>query len=262
MTKTFKQLYKFHLLVLVLIILSGCCFESPVEIPAGFSPAPKTGFDLQLDHTGFSLGYSYRHRQSLWASYELTAEQLNQPQHTRKDRFAADPLVRKNPVQPKEYTKTGFDRGHLAPAADLSYSKAALADSFYMSNMSPQRPDCNRNLWLKLEKQVRSWAKNKQRIWVVTGPLFCEPSPKMGKTDIPVPAAFYKVLLAPGYPAEMIGFIVPNSGSDRPLKSFACPVDDVEKASGLDFFSDLADPVENQLESQVVLRGWFGDLIN
>ena len=257
--KIFRQSYKHYLLPLLLFILSGCCFESPTKIPDGFSPAPKTGFDLKIDHTGFSLGYSNHHRQSLWACYELTSDQLNQPQHSRKDKFAVDPLVKVNPVHPKEYSKTGFDRGHLAPAADLSYSKAALADSFYMSNMSPQRPDCNRKLWLKLEKQVRFWAKTKHRIWVVTGPLFCEPSPKMGKTDIPVPAAFYKVLFAPGYPVEMIGFIVPNSGSDRPLQSFACPVDDVEKASGLDFFSDLADPVENQLESRVALRGWFGD---
>ena len=252
-----KKLYLFVLAAL-LLVLSGCgTLPTKTEELGHFSPDPEYGHDQLIKHAGFHLGYSYRHRQALWVSYELLGDDLEKPQFTRADKFAPDPQISTDPVQPKEYARTGFDRGHLAPAADMSYSQPTLLESFYMSNISPQKPGCNRGIWKKLETQVREWAREKRRIFVVTGPMFSDQPTRMGSGRIPVPEAFYKVLFTPDEPREMIGFIIPNCDDDRPLKFFALPVDDIEQRTRLDFFGGLADELENRLESRINYRFWF-----
>ena len=96
--------------------------------------------DLLLNRSSFAIGYSYKYRQPLWVCYILSASQLEAPKVRRRNRFAVDPDIKLNPVKPAEYRKSGYDRGHLAPAADMSYAAVPMKHSFYMSNMSPQLP--------------------------------------------------------------------------------------------------------------------------
>ena len=204
--------------------------------------------DVIIDRGGFAVGYSNRHRQALWVCYYLTAEQLNRKQVKRAGQFRADPLVKIRPVHPREYDRTGFDRGHLAPAADMAYSQSTMEHSFFMSNISPQLPGCNRGIWKRLETQVRDWAKREQRLCIVTGPVFGDGEQTMADTDIIVPEAFYKVLLDMTPPLKMIGFLVPNQASRRPVRAFAVTVDEVESTTGMDFFNQLEDELEAELE--------------
>ena len=215
------------------------------------------GADLYLHKTGFSLGYSNKKRQAIWVAYILSADNLQTKQFARKDRFNVDPAIKFFPVYPKDYAKSGFDKGHLAPAADMTYSIKSMNNSFLMTNISPQIPGCNRGIWKRLESKVRLWAKREKRLYVITGPVFSDTPSMLGKTKIPVPVAFFKVVFDLTPPHKMAAFIVPNHTTKRQLESFAVSVDTVELLTGLDFFCELDDVLENKLEKEINFKSWL-----
>ncbi len=213
--------------------------------------------DLLLNRRGFSLGYNFHTRQAVWVCYILSAEQLSAPGVSRKNRFRADPAVRHRPVRSKEYDKTGFDRGHLVSAADMAFAVDTMRHSFFMTNISPQIPGCNRGIWKRLETQTRRWALKEGSLCIVTGPIFGRVRhlrPDDG--GLLVPEAFFKVILDLTPPMKMIGFIIPNETSRKHLRNFAVTVDEVEHISGLDFFSELEDGQEELLEKNLDLNAW------
>ena len=207
--------------------------------------------DLHLQKKGFLLGYNFLYRQAVWVAYTLTAENLQAKQVRRRDQFRADPEVKNHPVHPKDYTRGGFDKGHLAPAADMTYSFGSMSDSFFMTNISPQIPGCNRGIWKRLENQVRRWAVKEGKIYIITGPIFSEKPAVMKTAAIPIPVAFYKVILDLTPPMKMIGFIV-----KRRVYSLAVSVNKVEQATGYDFFSQLDDELETNLEKSYNWNLW------
>ena len=182
-------------------------------------------------------------------SYYSSKLKLQSEPHKRTNRFRHDPLIPQS-AYPKEYTRSGFDRGHLAPAADMAFSKQTMLDSFLMSNMSPQLPGFNRGIWKRLEELVRAIALKEKEIYVVTGAIFPPVSEAkyLPSGKITIPKAFYKVIYDLTPPVKMIGFIIPHRSSDQALQVFAVSVDEVEKQTGLDFFSQLPDDLEESLE--------------
>jgi endonuclease G len=168
-----------------------------------------------------------------------------------------DPLVKTGTADDEDYLHSGYDRGHLAPAADLGYSLSSMAESFYYSNMSPQVAAFNRGVWKRLEGQVRVWARNNGAVYVVTGPVLRPGLPSIGANKVSVPELYYKVILdyrMPEYKA--LGFVLPNAGSKLPLTEFAVSIDSVERLTGIDFFPALPDKDENTLESNICLPCW------
>ena len=250
------------LLLALLTAVDGSAVP-PVKSPAERSVNLLLGIpsesDQMIDRSGFALGYSKSRRQALWVSYILTAEHLNSPQVKRSNKFRPDPLLKFTPVRPQQYNRTGFDRGHLAPASDMTYSRETMEQSFYMTNISPQLPACNRGIWKRIETQIRAWARQESRLYVITGPVFTGESRFMKNTDISIPDAFYKVALDMTPPMKMIAFIVPNRASKKPVRSFVVTVDEVEAITGMNFFSNLDDPVENKLEKTADITGWQAD---
>ena len=236
----------------ILFLLISFGWLSAAEPNLGIPAEP----DLLLQKKGFTLGYSLQYRQAVWVAYTLTAENLQAKQVRRRDQFRADPEVKNHPVHPKDYTRSGFDKGHLAPVADMTYSFGSMSDSFFMSNISPQIPGCNRGIWKRLENQVRHWAVKEGKIYIITGPIFSEKPAVMKTAAIPIPVAFYKVILDLTPPMKMIGFIVPNQTSKRRIASFAVSVDEVERITGYDFFSQLDDELENSLEANIDIFTW------
>ena len=214
--------------------------------------------DIVVDRRGFAVGFSNQHRQPLWVIYKLTAAELQAEPYKRSNRFRHDHLIRQS-AYPKEYTRSGFDRGLLAPAADMAFSKQTMLDSFLMSNMSPQLPGFNRGVWKRLEELVRTIALKEKEIYVVTGAIF--PSPEEAKHlpagRITIPKAFYKAIFDLTPPVKMIAFIIPQCSSNQPLQVFAVSVDEVEKQTGLDFFSKLPDDQEEKLEAMVNIKLWM-----
>lgn len=212
--------------------------------------------DILLNKKGFSLGYSQKYKQAIWVSYILEAENLHKKQVRRRNKFKSDPEIKHAPVKPGDYKRTGYDRGHLAPAADMTYSVQTEGESFYMTNMSPQLPGCNRGIWKRVETQVRKWAIKEEKICVITGPIFAKDFKKMGDADIAVPIAFYKVILDLTPPRKMIAFIIPNQPTKRRIQSFIVPVDRVENITGHNFFSELLHHPDYDLKKKSNYRDW------
>ena len=213
--------------------------------------------DTIIDRPGYALGYIEYHEQPAWVIYRLTKEQALTKAAKRGDDFKEDPDIPTGSATPADYRSSGFDRGHLAPAADMAYSMRTMGDSFFMSNMSPQRPKFNRGVWKDLEAQVRNFAITEQDVYIVTGPIL--PKTKtvtIGSNKVTVPTHYYKIVYDRTPPEKMIAFILPNDGSDRPLQDFAVTVDAVEAATGLNFFSVVPQPKQEQLESTISVQDW------
>ena len=209
-----------------------------------------------IKHSGFTLSYNENYEQASWVAYELTADELIK-RVKRSDYYKEDSKVSTGSALPSDYTKSGYDKGHLAPAADLSWSEASMSESFFMSNMSPQKPGFNRGIWKKLEGYVRQWAFDNGAIYVVTGGVLNDIDKYIGKSNVGVPKYYYKVILDfTGPEKKGIGFILPNQSSSKKLQLYAVSIDKVETLTGIDFFHSLPDNEENLLESQFNINQW------
>lgn len=265
-THTSKRLLGALLLLIVLSIALWVITPSheeyfaPVdqtEVVAGLElPMLREG-DVLVLHKGFALVYNEEHEQADWVAYELTRDEVFGI-YDRADDFRADPSIATGSAALADYRNSGYDRGHLIPAADLKWSTEALSDSFYLSNMSPQQPEFNRGIWSKLEAVVRQFAATEGSVYVVTGPVLNDgPYAVIGENDVSVPKYYYKVVLDYREPElKAIGFLLPNAGSNQPLLSFATSVDAVEHTTGLDFFPQLPDDMERQLEARFDTEDW------
>lgn len=211
-------------------------------------------------YCGFTLCYRESYEVAEWVSYVLTKEETIHVTG-RSNNFRKDPAISTGSATLADYKKSGYDRGHLAPAADMEWSKESVSDSFFMSNMTPQKPDFNRGIWGKLEHQVRDWAKEHGEVVVITGPILEKPSTgyaSIGSNKVAVPEYFYKVLLAKdkNNKYHAIGFILPNTGYDKSFMKFCVTVDEVERRTSLDFFELLDDETENSIELKFDIDFW------
>ena len=206
-------------------------------------------------HTGYSVSYNQKFRQANWVAYQLTKTETSKL-FNRENKFVSDPLI-KGTDNGIDYEKSGYDRGHLCPAADMGFSKITMDESFYYSNMSPQVPGFNRGIWKQLEEQTRNWAIEYDSLYIAVGPIFSDTMKVIGPHQVAVPNAYYKVILDNHKGKEkMIGFVMKNEGSKNTLQSFVVSIDSVEVLTGIDFFPLLEDSLENKLESLVVLNTW------
>ena len=156
-----------------------------------------------------------------------------------------------------DYKGSGYDRGHLAPAASMAWSKEAMSESFFLSNMSPQKPGFNRGIWKKLEAKVRDFARQHETVVVITGPVLEGGLLEIGPSGLDIPRAYYKVVLDINEPTiEGIAFVLPNESSKKPLGRFAVTIDYVEEITGIDFFEALEDGLEEQIEGSYSIRHW------
>jgi endonuclease G len=160
-----------RILFLLLLILSfSCKKENDIEPPLERSLEPISGGEI-IKHTYYSLSYSEENEQAYWVYYELTSDLINGTQ-SRTDDFRSDPLVTTGSASLADYSGSGYDRGHLCPAADMTLNKISMSETFYLSNMTPQLAGFNRGIWSSLEEQVRKWALEYSKLYVVTGPIF------------------------------------------------------------------------------------------
>ena len=222
---------------------------------------PSFQCDIIVDRVGYALGYSEKYEQPLWVTYNLTADEVKSKKARRSDDFRSDPDIPTGSATPEDYKKSYFDRGHLAPAADMSFSLQAMSESFYMSNMSPQRAEFNRGIWKKLEEKVRDYAVACGSLYVVSGPIFDTDTPciTIGRNKVSVPDKYYKVLLDTNTAKpKAIAFVIDNRAAKQPLSEYAVTVDAVEAMTGLDFFSELDPADERYLELRAVGAGRCG----
>lgn len=217
-----------------------------------------TEIDTVLQYTGFHLLYSEQYEQAAWVIYILTADQVQWGTESRTENFRADTNVVTGSATPRDYLRSGFDRGHLAPAADMKWSAAAMSESFLMSNMSPQAPGFNRGVWSRLETRVREWAVENDSILVITGPVLTGIMEFVGENRVGVPQKYFKIIVdisPPEYKA--IAFLLENVSSTADLFSFAVTIDSLEQVTGYDFFGYIPDKEMVELmEGRLLVEEW------
>ncbi len=221
----------------------------PLEIPA------EVGSNQVVEHYAYILSYNELHEQADWVAYELTKAEAESEVVSRDDNFRADPDVTTGSAALDDYKYSGYDRGHLIPAADNKWSETAMSESFFLSNMSPQLHEFNDGKWKYLEFQVRDWAISYSKIYVATGPVLRSGLPTIGENKVSIPEFYYKVILD-GETTKAIGFIMPHVDIQDSFKNYAVSVDEVEAQTGIDFFHFLDDDTEARLESTLNLSDW------
>lgn len=242
-------------LILYLILLSAL-FPQNIVLPK------INQSDQIVYHENYILNYSEEHEQAKWVAYSLSADQINGTINRTND-FRPDPLVKTGSATLADYKKSGYDRGHLAAAGDMKRSFAAMSESFYLSNISPQSPSFNRGIWRKLENHVRTWALDNQKLQITTGGILNSSLKKIGVSRVSVPEFFYKVILDYNKPDfKAIGFIIPVKNYSKSLKSYAFTIDEVENRTGIDFFASLPDDLENKIESELSTDKFSFSFIN
>lgn len=213
---------------------------------------------LLLEREGFMVGFDTNSKQALWVAYMLTPSKLV-PVVKRANMFFSDEDVKDWVAVSVDYESSGYDRGHLAPAADMAYSEGAMHASFGYVNISPQKPAFNRGIWKKLEQQVRYWTDVNDTLWVVSGPLIDKKTDTIRLNNrIPIPGRFYKAVLRHHKEQwQAIAFLLPNCRSNAGLWEYTISVDKLETEVGVDFFPALPDSIEYNVESEFKLKEWF-----
>ena len=220
----------------------------------------------------YSLCYRESYEQAEWSAYCLRDWML-QKNAKRTNDFRPDPEILTGSATLADYKRSGYDRGHLTPAGDMVFSKEAMSETFYMSNMCPQAAAFNRGIWKDLEDQVREWVRTYGAAYIVSGPVLLKPADEylsIGESKVAVPEFFYKVILVPIFedgleqdsPEECadlmaIAFVIPNKGCDGDFWRYAASVDEAEQITGLDFFPLLEDDIEERVESACDPRPWY-----
>jgi endonuclease G, mitochondrial len=205
---------------------------------------------------GYALLHSSVDRIPLWVCEGLERAQL-EGSAERDDAFAPDPLLKPGTrAELADYKGTGFDRGHLAPAADQSANPVLKAETFFLSNMAPQAPRLNQQAWRELEDLVRRWLIARGNGYVITGGFFHDPNedePKtadglityqvIGGNAVAVPTHFYKIVAArkPDGAWDVIGFVMENREYPRPFRfqEHVRPIAWIEEQTGIDFFPEM-----------------------
>lgn len=252
------------------IRLTGITFLTPLLLSALLLAIPLRGQGclglpiatsdkqgIKLTHKAFNAAYDIKTHCPLWVAWTLT-QQRTKGSNERDSRFTPDPQLKGKGATHEDYTRSGYDRGHMCPAADNRWNNVAMKESFYTSNICPQTPRLNRGSWKQLEERLRRRAETGDTLYIVCGPLFTagKRTVTIGTTGVTVPDRFYKVVctFTNGQP-HAAGFIFTNSkGKNNPAA--IVPVDSIERLSGLDFFPNLPNDVERVVEAQVERSRW------
>ena len=236
----------FFILILSLCVSAGA--QSTVSVPDHI-------VQTVVHHKGYTVSFNEDARIPNYVSYTLRPEDVTTEGVSRNgEEFLPDPDIEGCP-ESRDYSRTGYDRGHMMPAADCKTDEVRMRESFYLSNVCPQNHSLNEGSWCDLEKQVRFWCKHyyKTELRIVCGPWW-DDGCRITDSGIAVPQAFWKVICR--YDSRQghwkaIAFLFPNNASEKPYATRQVSVDDIESLTGMDFFTDIPDKEENAMEKSV-----------
>ena len=210
-------------------------------------------------HTGYTLSWNEKYLVADWVAYELTAEELDTQEYSRSEDFRPDESVRKS-SQLEDYRNSGYSRGHLAPAQDFKWSANAMSETFYLTNMVPQLQNYNGGIWLRAENATRDAARITGVVYVVTGPVLTDgPFETIGVNKVAIPKECYKALLVIDEEGAVhtIAMSIPqNAGKKEAISKYLMTVDELEALTGLDFFYELDDFIEDEAEATYDISFW------
>jgi len=224
------------------------------KIEASLIPSSTTNSIVYHNH--YMLSYHERFEQAEWVMYELKKSHLTYDDRKRPY-FIEDPKVKSKSADWRNYKNSGYDRGHLCPAGDRRFSEYAYNETFYTSNISPQRKDFNAGVWNRLEQQIRQWCKKYGDLYVITGGVLETGLKDIGDEDVAVPNSFYKIVFREGKnEIQALAFLFPHKESTKSLDSFLVSIDDLEKRTGIDFFENISEELQKKFESNISKKDW------
>lgn len=238
--------------------------QEEIEIPEDFPDAlayvklPQGLSEQVKEYTGFIVSFNKDNHTPNYVAWELLASEVSGSINRDEYDYWQDPEIEGCPTRDYAYATSGFQRGHMCPAADQKWSIEAMRDCMVMANMCPQLPEINEKAWATLEAKERQWAKRDGAIWIIAGPIYYETdTQRIGYSQVRVPTAFFKVFLYndPLNP-RTIAFVYPNGSAPGNMDSYAMSVDQLEKELGYDFFPGLPDEVEDTIEATYHFYDW------
>ena len=229
--------------------------DNTVSVPVN---APKKAQDKEypiITYSAYEVMYNPEYKIPRWVRYELLASETDGVWSRKGLKFTPDPSVSFPQADDYDYRGSGWSRGHMAPAADFKWSSTAMIETFYFTNCCPQNLELNSGQWSTLEKKVREWANRYGSLTVYTGPIVLDNAyGTIGYNKVVVPDAFFKAILAG---ERSIAFVMYNHNNNENLQKCAMSVDDLEVLTGIDFFEELDDALENQVEATYSVSVWM-----
>lgn len=225
-----------------------------------------------IEHSGMVLGFDCDYKMASWVFHLLTPD-VSFGSVARTNDFRVDDkstcgssieedyfLAKERADGTVDYDGYGFDRGHLAPSADFRWSASALSESYYYSNMTPQRPEFNRESWAELEGLLRKIVdQEKKHFYVITGPVLHEGLPEIGRSinKLKIPELHYKIIVdASTENPRGMAFLMPNRKCEGRLSSYVVSIDSIERLTGLDFFPEMNALLETKIEQSADYTAW------
>jgi endonuclease G len=211
-----------------------------------------------LANTGYVVGYSDELGNPLWAAYRVRDAEPRDPA-SRPDEFVVDMRTVAR-IDPDVYTRSGYDRGHLAPNFVMAthFGSQAQRETFLMSNIIPQKHGLNAGLWKQLEQRIaKNYPGRFGEVWVLTGPVFGARPEKL-RRRVAVPEACYMIIVDESEGrVRALAFLFPQNPPEKAsLADYLTNIDEIERRTGLDFLTELADSAESALEARAVERVW------
>lgn len=268
-----RRSYIVPLIILIAILTVGCIWAarrlSQKNDETNLTPITTQASELEhvvipdnmpaqfKQYEGFTVNFNASNRTANYVSWELLGSETDGSSTRSSEKFWQDEDI-KNCPKTSDYTRSGYDRGHLYPAADAKWNSQSMNHCFTMANITPQAHALNGGAWKTLEDKERLWAKRDSALIIIAGPIYQpDDNLRIGNAGVRVPSAYFKVLLAPYLEKpRAIAFVYPNSHCPGNMQNYAQSVDYVESITGFDFFSALPDNVENEIESNYSFKEW------
>lgn len=245
--------------VIAFIFSFNIAFADPITDCQEYSKLGIPGNQGELlCRKGYLLAHSPEHKTPIWVIEHLTAEKA-QGSIPRYNKFRPDPDLKEGErAELSDYKKSGYDRGHMAPAANMRWDQQAMIECFFLSNMVPQTGrGMNQGIWKNLEEHIRDWALDRAELYIFTGPIYEGGIREtIGKNRVAVPTHLYKIVYDPNK-AEAIAFIMPNEKLDsKDMPKYIVTIRDVENKTSLDFLSNLDKQAQDVIETKKAEGLW------
>jgi len=226
--------------------------EEQIEIPEPL----KNGKEIILQRKGYVVSYNTELKIPNWVAWHLTADHAD-GDVKRFSSYLEDEDVPCPRATPEDYRGSGWSHGHMCPAGDNKWDKKAMQETFLLTNMCPQDRSLNSGLWNRIEMDCRKWAKKYGDVYIVCGPVLLNREHEtIGRNNVVVPEAFFKVILCLQGKSKAIGFVVRNNEGKKKRDQFINTIDEVERITGYDFFPSLPDSIEEKVEAYSNINDW------
>lgn len=246
-------------LMVCVIAAFGTCFsifygtKDNSDLPI----TPARTSEIILHRTGYTSSYNTETKQPNWVAWHLTKEHVQGKIRRASNAWHEDTDVPKPRVNSYDYKGTGWSRGHMCPAGDNKWNRDAMYETFLYSNVCPQHPRLNSGDWNEIEMACRRWAEKYGDVYIVCGPVFLRQEHEIiGISQIPVPEAFFKVVMCQNGTPKGIGFICRNTDGNSKKDKYVNTIRQIERITGMTFFPNLPEDIVNQVKDNADINDW------